>query len=226
MSQYKTDPTLGSPTVGVTNGSNVVTGIGTEFLSEVEVGDGFWADVDPVHQVYYTVTSVDSNTSLQISANWGGVTNANASFAIWRDFTTNLDLPEMNRGDLNTPLTFTRAMRLIDQSLLASPLAATGDTTFLNSNQANTIDVSTLSTLVLAVGAGWSGTYTHTLEGTPRPQQTLFIENNSGFQQHFSNGAGSPLDLSSITVDDQFTMMFARIPSTGKLRIIARLPRG
>lgn len=108
MSQYKTG------TVSATNGSQVVTGTGTLWLSNVSPGDGFTVAGTGVP---YTVGSVDSNEQMTLNANYAGPSGSGLAYAIWRDFTAQNNLPEMSQGDIETATTFTRAMRLIDGSL-------------------------------------------------------------------------------------------------------------
>lgn len=110
MSQYKTG------TVSVTNGSQVATGTGTLWLSNVSPGDGFTVAGTGVP---YTVGSVDSDTQITLNANYAGATQSGAVYAIWRDFTTENNIPELVSGDIEAPTIFTRAMRLIDGSLAA-----------------------------------------------------------------------------------------------------------
>lgn len=111
MSQYKTG------TVSVTNGSQVVTGNGTSWLSNVQPGDGFVLVGVPVP---YTVSSVDSDTQLKLSASWSGSPTSGAKYAIFRDFTSEYNLPELSQGDIETATIWTRALRLIDQLQAAS----------------------------------------------------------------------------------------------------------
>ena len=105
MSQYKTG------TVSVTNGSKVVTGTGTAWLSNVQPGDGFTVAGT---QVPYTVGSVDSDGQITLSAAYAGPSGSGLAYAIWRDFTTNENLPELSHGDIETATIWTRALRLID----------------------------------------------------------------------------------------------------------------
>jgi len=83
-------------TVTVTNGSNVVTGYGTSFSANVSVGDRFIRLGDAV---WYTVSSVDSNTQLHLSSNYGGASGSGLYYEIYRDFTPNAKLPKLYGGD-------------------------------------------------------------------------------------------------------------------------------
>lgn len=106
--QYKTG------TVSVTNGSAVVTGAGTSWLSEVEVGDGF---IIRGIAATYDIASVDSNTQLTLSVGYAGSTASGVSYTIQRDFTSENSIPEMSDGDIETATIFTRSMRTIQDVL-------------------------------------------------------------------------------------------------------------
>lgn len=103
MAQYKTG------TVAVTNGSAVITGTGTEWLANVNAGDGFAVVGDGV---VYDVASVDSDTQITLSTVYAGATASGKRYAIQRDFTSG-GIPEMSQGDIETATIFTRAMRTI-----------------------------------------------------------------------------------------------------------------
>jgi hypothetical protein len=105
MAQYTTG------TVDVTNGSATVLGTGTEWLTEAEVGDSFAVLNEGV---LYDIAAVTSDTEIQLSAPYAGVTSEDISYIIQRDFTANTNLPELSRGALETAAVFTRAMRQID----------------------------------------------------------------------------------------------------------------
>jgi len=105
MAQYKTG------TVSVTNGSATVTGSGTLFSANVAAGDLFTIVGD---NAWYEVASVASNTSLTLSANYAGTTGSGKSYAISRDFTTRLELPYPQKGDIETASLIKRAFEQID----------------------------------------------------------------------------------------------------------------
>lgn len=67
-----------SGTVAVTNNSNVVTGIGTDWVDAVALGETL---LGPDGQVY-EITSIVSGVSLRISPNYKGATAAAQSYAI------------------------------------------------------------------------------------------------------------------------------------------------
>lgn len=108
MSQYKTG------TVSVTNGSQVVTGTGTAWLSNIQPGDGFTVAGT---QVPYTVGSVDSDGQITLSSPYAGSSGSALAYAIWRDFEEVTGAPELSHGDIETATIFTRAIRKIGQAI-------------------------------------------------------------------------------------------------------------
>lgn len=105
MAQYRTG------TCTVTNGSATVTGVGTSWSTEVQAGHLF---VVQGTSVVYQVAAVNSNSQLQLSANYAGTTQGGASYVIARDFTPINNIPIINKGDLETAALLTRAMQIID----------------------------------------------------------------------------------------------------------------
>lgn len=127
MSQYKTG------TVTVSGEYSVVIGAGTSWLAEVGIGDVFQKRGV---NVLYPIASVDSNTQLTLQSNYAGSGEVGMLYTISRDFTPNLDLPEVNTGDVDWPFHITTALRLIDSYLMEHWLSTTdvslaedGDTT-------------------------------------------------------------------------------------------------
>ena len=106
MSQYQ----IG--TVITTNGSTVVTGLGTEWESNVSVGDSFKKLKE---NVVYEIASVDSDTQITLSSNYGGSTESGSSYNILRDFTDNFNLREIWAGDKDWPYHLTLTLREIDR---------------------------------------------------------------------------------------------------------------
>src|SRR5690554_6043749 len=115
MSQYKTG------TVAATNGSEIVTGTGTAWASNLQPGDGFTIASTGVA---YDVAQVVSDTELKLSAPYAGATGSGLAYAAWRDFTAPDGIPEMSQGDIETATIFTRAMRKIQQRFALSGDAA------------------------------------------------------------------------------------------------------
>lgn len=108
MAQYKTG------TVSVTNGSVVVTGINTIWVTNGQIGNLFTVGDD---RVWYEVASIDSDTQLTLSAPYAGTTAAGQSYALTRDFTPNYSFPYPEYGDINTAALFKRAMSGVDAIL-------------------------------------------------------------------------------------------------------------
>jgi len=96
MSQYR----IGTCTF--TNGSATVTGQGTSWLGNVSAGNwivrqGFGTTTYEAYQV----ASVASNTSLTLTAPYGGTTAAAVAYVITVDMLPN-GIPELSNGDLET----------------------------------------------------------------------------------------------------------------------------
>lgn len=105
MAQYRTG------TVSVTNGSAVVTGSGTVWLTNAAAGDAFKIESE---NVVYSIASVDSDTQITLSTNYVGVTDSALTYQIVVDFTPNLSLPEIWAGDIDWPYHLTLGLRRID----------------------------------------------------------------------------------------------------------------
>ncbi len=173
MSQYKTG------TVSVTNGSNVVTGVGTLWSSNISVGNFFIKSGDVVG---YTVASVISDTSITLTGNYSGTTSASSDYGITIDFTPNLALPTINAGDLNTAAINSEQMRLLD-NLDLSGLELTGS--FILS-----LDDSLGSTITEGANATYSATY-----------RILGGRANIDVMINFDDGATTPLTGDRIKLD-------------------------
>lgn len=100
--------------VAVTNGSNVVTGTETAWLTEASVGDIFTIQGSGV---WYQVAAVLSDVSLQLAAPYGGATASGQAYALTRDFTPNYGIPYPVKGDVDTAAIVARALAIIDAEL-------------------------------------------------------------------------------------------------------------
>jgi hypothetical protein len=107
MAQYK----IGG--ASVTNGSSTVTGAGTLWSAEVSSGDIFTIVGD---NAWYEIGSVGSNTSITLTSVYAGATAVGAQYTISRDFTTRLELPYPQKGDIETASLIKRAFEQIDSS--------------------------------------------------------------------------------------------------------------
>lgn len=113
MAQYKTG------TASVTNGSDTVTGVGTQWLANVQVGNSFKFQGE---NAVYNVNAVTSDGTVKISPLYAGTSKVNAAYVIARDFTGN-GLYELSAGDLDWTFFMTQNMRLIDASLGGSGIS-------------------------------------------------------------------------------------------------------
>lgn len=106
-------------TIAVVNGDATVVGTGTLFLTEVSPGDIFVKDGDIPH---YIVASITDNFNLELTGNYGGLTDPVGTYSISRDFTSPDNIPFMNQKDIATAQIFTRAMNKIQEIFSASGL--------------------------------------------------------------------------------------------------------
>jgi len=110
-------------TVSVTNGSAVVAGTSTAWLSNISIGDIFIVANDAV---WYEVASVNADGSITLSANYAGVTASSQLYAITRDFTPNLNLPYPSTGDIETSSIVRRAMLTLDNGVVVTSMTHRG----------------------------------------------------------------------------------------------------
>lgn len=120
MSQYRTG------SVKVQSGESTIIGTGTLWASQVEAADLFKMKSE---SVIYQVASVSDDTHIALSAPYNGTTRSGEQYQITRDFTPNLNLPEVNPGDIDWPDNVTRALRTIDarivQTIMSGEVAPT-----------------------------------------------------------------------------------------------------
>lgn len=128
MGQYNTG------SVTLVNGSPVVTGQSTAFLTNVSIGDLFKRQNQ---NVLYEIASVDSDTQIQLSANYAGSGESAASYTITRNFTPNLTLPEISSGDKDWPYVLTRALRILDAQI---QVAIAGGSVLVSENNQVLVD--------------------------------------------------------------------------------------
>lgn len=118
MAQYQTG------TVS-TVGTAVITGSGTAFQTaetagSIAVGDDFGIPVDNGGDgLVYQIASIDSETQITLTAAYAGANVSGVGYAITSDYTTNYSFPKLFRGDILTSAIFTRAMNLIDSTILS-----------------------------------------------------------------------------------------------------------
>lgn len=178
MGQYSTG------VVDITNGSATVSGIGTVWTTNATAGDIFIVQGDAVS---YTIASVTNDTTLQLTANYAGVTDTSANYTIHIDFTAAKGIPLLAEGDVETSRIFSDAMLLIDTALAAvdgavlqngtTPLTANWDVGgFEISN------VGVLTTAELEISS---------VSGIHKPDDTGFLHLSGG--NSVSNGANIEL---------------------------------
>lgn len=106
MAQIKTG------TISVTNGSAVVTGLGTTWLTDgLAAGDILTVVNDAV---WYSVATIDTDLQITLAANYAGVTGTGKTYAITKDFTANRSYPFPVKGDIETAVLLQRALQDID----------------------------------------------------------------------------------------------------------------
>jgi hypothetical protein len=108
MAQIKTG------TVTVSNDSNIVTGSGTSWVGNVEIGDWFKVNDRPS---IYQVASVESNIQIHLTENYIEASGSGLSYCIVTDFTPNKGVPLIFKGDIDWPDVFRRGMNIIDTFL-------------------------------------------------------------------------------------------------------------
>ncbi|MBU2177588.1 MAG: hypothetical protein KJ556_21050, partial [Gammaproteobacteria bacterium] len=83
-------------TVTLVSGSTAVTGYGTAWYNEVDIGDLFVKRGDTI---VYTVAGILSDTALALKETWPGPTVSGQIYDIVRDFTLNAQLPKLYGSD-------------------------------------------------------------------------------------------------------------------------------
>ena len=112
MAQYNTG------NVTLYNASTQVVGASCDWLTAnaVQVGDMFKKTGE---NAWYNVTAVINATRISISPAYGGSNASAVPYAITRDFTPNIALPEVSAGDLDWQDSYTRAVRIIDRDIIS-----------------------------------------------------------------------------------------------------------
>jgi len=112
MAQYNTG------NITLVNASTQVVGASCDFVtaSNVRVGDMIKKSGE---NAWYNVTAVQTATRLSVSPPYAGANASAVGYAITRDFTPNLNLPEVSSGDLDWQDSYTRAVRILDTQVIA-----------------------------------------------------------------------------------------------------------
>lgn len=99
-------------TVTVVNGSNVVTGLGTIWLTKAVISNLFKITSE---WKLYTIASIDSDTQVTLSEVYTGTGGSGLSYQIVKDFTPNLNLMELAPSDRDWAIHLTiNTIRKID----------------------------------------------------------------------------------------------------------------
>ena len=106
--QYK------SGTVSVTNDSQEVTGSGTLWRNNVNVGDFFKIVGE---STFYEISAVTDDTHLSLTTAYQGSTGSGKSYVIIREYTENYKLKEIHKGDLDWHMAYNDAMEKIDEKI-------------------------------------------------------------------------------------------------------------
>ncbi len=109
MAQYKTG------TATVTNGSAVITGIGTEFQTNAITPGHRWARSGD--NVTYTIASVDSETQITLNTPYQGATGASQVYTIGKDVTVFQSYPLIFSGDIETAAFISFTFQKIDEDI-------------------------------------------------------------------------------------------------------------
>lgn len=112
--QYKTG------TASVTFGSNIVTGIDTEWLSNISSGDLFSLSKS---RVLYEVSSVDSDTQLTLVSDYRGG-DATSTYTIHTNFMDGI--PLLSNGDINTGTILTNMARRFQERFMTPSMEYAG----------------------------------------------------------------------------------------------------
>jgi hypothetical protein len=112
MAQYN----IGNVTL--VNASTQVVGASCDWITAdaVRVGDMLKKNGE---NAWYNVTAVQTATRVSISPPYAGANASAVGYAITRDFTPNLALPEVSSGDLDWQDSYTRAARILDTQVIA-----------------------------------------------------------------------------------------------------------
>ena len=118
MAQYK------EGTVDIQKDSQLVTGVGTAFLSNVQVGNLFKVSGSRPH---YMVGEVLSDDQLMLTGQYLQESVTGVAYSISRDFTPALSLLELSPGDYDVLALITESLRRIDSYVGTLALIAGGN---------------------------------------------------------------------------------------------------
>ena len=181
MAQYGSQSSEGLSTTVTTDGTAVIVGTDTLWVTSTLVVAGNLFTIDGVN---YEIGSVDTETQLTLTSIFAGPDASGQIYTISSQFTTNHSLPYSEKGDVETAALNKRAMQNIDTVLanIDSDGNITGGTAILESLQ-------------LSGGTGTQGTLTWNTD-----EETLDLVNNDAILQigqemyfHVRNNSGNPI---------------------------------
>ena len=115
MAQYNTG------TVDVTNGSPIITGVGTEWLANVTGGTDYIVVLGVAGEdIHRLIATVDNDTQLTLAAPFTGGTDTGRTYAIIRDFTLR-GYALMDRQDQALQEVYNQAITAIDSDIATTP---------------------------------------------------------------------------------------------------------
>ena len=198
MSQYKTG------TVAVTNGSSVITGTSTAWLtSGIDASDFFIAAGDVVA---YTIASIDSDTQITLTANYAGSTQSGITY------TAHIErfgaLPIFSDNDADTPELMNEVVKFTVNQDSALGTASTKDTGTAAGEVPLNSDLGTAS-LVDAIGSGdlyGRDSILGTVSETAGVPTGAIIESGSNSEGEYTKFAdGTMTQFGKITLSVPFT---------------------
>lgn len=136
MGQYK----IG--TCNFTNGSQTVTGNGTEWLANASIGNVIKKSGE---NATYQIGAVVSDEEITLTANYAGPTSTYSDYQIVVDFTTNFGLTEIWVGDKDWPYHLTQTIREIDRVMqwMVDRLQSSATTTTTTTTSSSTTTTTT-----------------------------------------------------------------------------------
>ena len=101
-------------TISIDNGSVTVSGSDTKWLANIDSSYIFIVEGD---DLFYEISSVDSDTRLTLLNSYNEINRTNVSYAIIKDYTYFFQWPTISYGDVEWPTIITETLRRIDRDL-------------------------------------------------------------------------------------------------------------
>lgn len=125
ITYYLSDTVAGALTATAPTAPSVIVPL----VTATSITEGYYKTPQPVkaghsfkilgEDASYTINSVDSNTQIQLSLAYAGISKT-ASYLIARDFTPHKNLPEVSEGDADWAYGLTQALRKLDSEPLVN----------------------------------------------------------------------------------------------------------